>query len=68
MKRVAIYVRVSKAEQAEMYSPAAQERACRARSDSEGWVVYHVYTDSLSGKNDQRPGFQQLVADAGNRT
>ena len=64
MDRVAIYVRVSQSQQAEMYGLDAQERICTDYAARHGWTVHNVYTDALSGKNDNRPGFQQMIADA----
>lgn len=63
--KAAIYKRVSSEEQVEGYSLAAQERACRDFAERRGWDVVMVYNDpGHSGKNDDRPGFQQLIADA----
>jgi DNA invertase Pin-like site-specific DNA recombinase len=63
--QVAIYVRVSTEEQVEGFSLAAQERACREFADRHEWIVYKLYADpGHSGKNDRRPGFQQMMADA----
>lgn len=49
--RAVIYIRVSTEEQAEEgYSLAAQERACRAYAEAQGWAVEGVYADEgLSG-------------------
>lgn len=64
--RVAIYTRVSKEEQAETgYSLAAQQNACREFCESRGWTITEVYEDGgFSAKDDHRPAFQRLMADA----
>ncbi len=63
---VAIYTRVSTDEQAETgLSLSAQERVCRQFADSRDWSVTKVYADpGFSGKNDNRPNFQNMLADA----
>jgi site-specific DNA recombinase len=63
---VVIYVRVSSEEQVEGYSLSAQERFCREFAEKRHWEVVNVYSDpGHSGKNDRRPGFQNMIADAG---
>lgn len=64
--RVAIYTRVSKEEQAEAgYSLAAQQNACQEFCESRGWIITEVYEDGgFSAKDDNRPAFQRLIADA----
>jgi DNA invertase Pin-like site-specific DNA recombinase len=62
---VAIYIRVSSEEQLEGFSMSAQERACREFANKRNWIVHKVYDDpGHSGKNDQRPGFQIMIANA----
>ena len=62
---VVIYKRVSREEQVENFSLAAQERVCREFAAKRGWQVVEVYEDpGHSGKNDKRPGFQQMFAAA----
>ena len=62
---VVIYVRVSSEEQVEGYSLSAQERFCREFAEKRRWEVVNVYSDpGHSGKNDRRPGFQNMIADA----
>ena len=63
---VVIYVRVSTEEQVDGYSLSAQERFCREFAEKRGWEVVGIYSDpGHSGKNDRRPGFQNMLADAG---
>lgn len=62
---VAIYLRVSSDEQLDGYSIAAQERACREYAEKQGWTVAGLYVEEgRSGRNDQRPELQRLLADA----
>ena len=66
----AIYVRVSTEEQATTgASLEAQERACRARLESEGLSLADIYRDAgFSAKSLKRPELIRLLADAeGNR-
>jgi len=67
--RVAIYTRVSKEEQAEEgYSLAAQQNACREFCESRNWTIIDVYEDAgFSAKDDNRPAFQRMIADATER-
>jgi site-specific DNA recombinase len=59
-KRVAIYARYS----TDMQSPTSVEdqlRLCRKICANNGWSVDEVFTDdAISGKIDQRPGFERL--------
>mgnify|MGYP005647317311 CR=1 FL=1 len=63
---MAIYTRVSTDEQAEKgLSLSAQQHACRKFADNREWTVVEVYEDpGYSGKNDKRPGFQNMLEDA----
>jgi len=63
---VVIYTRVSTDEQAEKgLSLSAQQNACRKFADHREWTVIEVYEDpGYSGKNDKRPGFQNMLEDA----
>ncbi len=65
---VAIYSRVSTDEQAEKgLSLSAQRRTCEQFAASRGWQVVRVYEDpGFTGKNDKRPGFQNMLAGAAN--
>ena len=63
---VAIYVRVSSEEQVDGFSLSAQERFCKEFAQKRHFKVVGVYSDpGHSGKNDRRPGFQNMIADAG---
>ena len=64
---VAIYARVSSAEQAnEGVSIEAQVAALRAYAKSQGWEVVEEYIDGgHSGGTDDRPALRRLINDAG---
>lgn len=58
------YVRVSTEEQAEGYSPEAQERAALALAATEGLRVCGMYRDlGESARSDKRPDFQRMMAE-----
>ena len=60
--RLAVYIRVSSAEQIEGYSLDAQEGACRAWAASNGYDVAHLFVEpGQSARTDQRPAFQQMI-------
>src|SRR5210317_1992509 len=62
MKRAAIYVRVSSAEQVEGTSLETQEKACREYCTKEGMEVVKVFSDKgESAKTADRPQFQRMV-------
>ncbi len=58
--------RVSSEMQAEDETPiAGQLEECHAYAKSKGWEVVHVYKDEgFTGRNTDRPAFQQMLADA----
>jgi DNA invertase Pin-like site-specific DNA recombinase len=59
-----IYTRVSSDEQArEGLSLDAQLQACRQYAAQQGWVLGHEFQDVLSGKRDDRPQYQALLAE-----
>ena len=64
--RTALYLRVSTERQADRdLSVPAQERLLREHADRHGWMVVAVYRDEgISGRTDDRPGFQSMIADA----
>ena len=59
-KKVALYVRVSTDKQ-ELEN---QERQLIPFCEKSGWVVYDIYRDVMSGKEEKRPGFDRLFQDA----
>ena len=59
-KRIAIYVRVSTADQ----HPETQLFDLRQMAKQRGYEVVHEYTDIISGAKSRRPGLDQLLADA----
>jgi site-specific DNA recombinase len=64
--RAAIYCRVSSEMQAEDETPiAGQLEECQAYAKAKGWEVVKVYKDEgFTGRNTDRPAFQQMMADA----
>ena len=62
--RVVIYARYSSDNQRES-SIEDQLEICRRYIDRQGWTLVHTYEDrALSGASDQRPAYQQMLADA----
>jgi len=59
-KRIAIYARVSTADQ----HPETQLLDLRQMAKQRGYEVVHEYTDIISGAKSRRPGLDQLLADA----
>jgi len=57
--KVAIYCRVSTADQDER----KQEKICRDYCESQGWEIYKVYSDVISGAKLSRPMFNELLRD-----
>lgn len=66
--RAAIYARYSSDLQ-RAASIEDQVRLCRERADRDGWDIVQVYSDAaISGAHaHNRPGLQQMIADAGAR-
>ena len=64
--RVVIYARCSDTKQAEKeLSIPAQLDACRAEAARMGWTVVQEFVDEgISGRTDDRPAFQEMVARA----
>ncbi len=64
-KRAFVYCRVSTDEQSQddRYSLALQEERCRDYAKHKGWQVATVRKDVGSGKDAERPGYQELLAD-----
>lgn len=66
--RAAIYCRVSGAGQADNYSPATQEAACRAYAEERGFAVVSIYADVFTGaKLDERPQLTALREEVARR-
>lgn len=64
----AIYARYSSHNQREE-SIEDQVRVCRAEAERQGYNVVHIYADSaISGRTDERPEFQRMLADAGKKS
>jgi DNA invertase Pin-like site-specific DNA recombinase len=59
-KRIAIYARVSTADQ----HPETQLLDLRQMAKQRGYEVVHEYTDMIPGAKSKRPGLDQLLADA----
>ena len=62
--RAAIYVRVSSDEQTKGYGPAFQLDGCKkAAVERDGCEVAekHIFDDTKSGKDDNRPNWQKLI-------
>jgi DNA invertase Pin-like site-specific DNA recombinase len=60
MKRAALYLRVSTVDQ----HPETQMYDLRGLAAQRGFEIVHEYTDKISGAKAQRPGLNQLMADA----
>ena len=63
MKRAAIYIRVSTADQ----HPETQLYDLREMARQRGYEIVHEYSDTISGAKSKRPGLDQLLADARRR-
>ena len=57
--KVAIYCRVSTEEQ----NVDTQEDICKEYCNRQGWEVFEVYKDIISGAKESRPSFNQLLSD-----
>jgi len=71
LKRVAIYVRVSTIGKSLYNSglefdqrPEVQVEPLRQLAEQRGWEVVKVYSDRLSGKEESRPGLNEMLSDA----
>jgi len=61
-KLVIIYARVSTEEQGrEGYSLDAQIEKCRKFCEMKGWKIYRIYREKGSGRDDNRPLFQEAL-------
>jgi DNA invertase Pin-like site-specific DNA recombinase len=63
VKRAALYVRVSTAEQ----STKAQEAELKTFVEQRGWIVKKIYADTISGTKDSRPALGELMKDCRRR-
>lgn len=59
-----MYIRESTEEQGKGYSPDAQRKGMREYAKRNNIKVINEYIDLLSGRTDNRPQFQQMIADA----
>jgi len=65
MKTAAVYARVSSTLQDIENSIQAQVRACREYAQKHEYSIFNIYIDEArSGRNENRPGFQQMIKDA----
>src|SRR4051794_35549876 len=59
-----VYTRASShVQEGEGVSLPAQLSACRKYAAAKGWIIGAEFTDVLSGKRDDRPGYQRLVTE-----
>ena len=64
MKKAVLYARYSSDNQREE-SIAAQLRACREHCSRKGYIIVQEYFDEAkSGRSDNRPAYQKMLADA----
>lgn len=63
--KVAIYIRVSTKKQVEEgYSLDAQKERLEKLCETNGYIIYKIYSDEgKSGKDTNRPGFQEMMQD-----
>jgi DNA invertase Pin-like site-specific DNA recombinase len=69
IRRAAIYVRVSTTNRTRdgngfEQNPEVQEVPLRQLAQQRGWTLTRVYSDRLSGANENRPGLRSLMDDA----
>lgn len=60
-KRVAIYTRVSRDEQADNWSLPTQEAECRAYAERMGYEVVGVWTEDFTGTDIDRPEMSKIL-------
>lgn len=64
MTEAVLYIRVSSDKQSDGVSLDVQLRECRAYAARQpGWVLGSEYQDVMSGKRDDRPQYQRMLAD-----
>ncbi len=63
VRSVAIYIRISRDEDADGPSLPTQEKMCREyiAKEKPSWKITRVFSDEQSGKTDKRPGFMNLM-------
>jgi site-specific DNA recombinase len=64
LKNAAVYLRVSTEEQSKHWGVPAQLSSCKKYCRENKLAVAAVYTDIISGATSNRPGFQQMLIDA----
>ena|SRR5258708_2460688 len=68
MRRIAVYARVSTTDKGQDTENQLRElRQFVTNKAAEGWMLAGEYVDQASGKNANRPLFQQLFRDAAER-
>jgi DNA invertase Pin-like site-specific DNA recombinase len=63
-KNAAVYLRVSTEEQSKHWGVQAQLSSCKKYCRENKLAIPAVYTDIISGGTSNRPGFQQMLIDA----
>lgn len=63
-KNAAVYLRVSTEEQSKHWGVQAQLSSCKRYCWENKLAIATVYTDIISGATSNRPGFQQMLIDA----
>ena len=68
MTNIVIYARYSSNAQTEQ-SIEGQLRVCKEYAKNKGYSILHEYIDrAMTGTNDNRPEFQQMIKDSEKRT
>ena len=64
MNKAVIYARYSSDSQSEQ-SIEGQMRVCKEYAEKNGYVIVGEYVDrAITGTNDKRPAFQQMISDS----
>ena len=67
MKVAVIYARYSSDNQTEQ-SIEGQLRVCEQYAENNGYAILNTYIDrAMTGTNDNRPAFQQMIKDSANK-
>ena len=64
LENAAVYLRVSTEEQSKHWGVQAQLSSCKKYCRENKLAIAAVYTDIISGATSNRPGFQQMLIDA----